>query len=714
MIKNDSGDGLYAEIKEAFVDKTKLEQLHLQMQARLEDVSETLRCSILKCRPLSLLGFLWGLVAKDEFDQGHAKKGHSSELRCDVMVALEYLHAVLSSNASTEDQNDGNDALYQEVLALAAQVRKLSMPYCTVAAEQYSSNRFGKHTRTLIFHVMLSWVCIRGYRYQPIEAEFFKFILEPHNDALNQIYGADATEIARGLQAAIDAPLAVAQTPEDHRRARQMNAESRNLTKTSGLPPALLADLAYTRGSETDFFASGVLRGTPLRTMPGRIKPLIAINDGYYACDPNFIRDSTYRTIQRALLERLPDYQIKWKERQTELTENAFYRILHHQLQGAEVLNSVYYYDRSEKKWYENDVLILLGDVMLLIEVKAGVMALHSPELHFDQYANKIEALVLKAYLQCKRFLRYAASEKVVSLFSLSDGVYNEVRRLALADYRLILPIGLTVEAFTPISSYCKELDEIQPILGKHPFISMSIDDLFLLSHFLPTCGELFHYLDVRQSIAGIKNAFFYDEADQLGMYLNKNRFDIYAACFIDEGCDMLIFKKSEYAINRYFANPEWRSTLPPRQIYPDAVARLLSSIDKERGPRFLRADSMVRDMGPPRREKLAAAITELVPQITDRGPRHIRFLGSSPVLVCLQRPDYVDFIAANSVEGEAVALAAGAVQCDILVIYVRDDGEFEGAWAGSVAAPKVIDGQYAARMLQANKLLRVTNYRLK
>src|SRR6202042_721005 len=102
-----------------------------------------------------------------------------------------------------------------------------------------------------------------------------------------------------------------------------------------------------------------------------------------------------------------------------------------------------------------------------------------------------------------------------------------EVARLRQRDYRLILPIGLTVEAFTPFSAICKELPEVRPILGRHPFISMSVDDLFVLTRFLPTAGELMHYLEVRQQVAGIPNAMMFDEIDHLGAYISQNRFDM-------------------------------------------------------------------------------------------------------------------------------------------------------------------------------------------
>ena len=43
-----------------------------------------------------------------------------------------------------------------------------------------------------------------------------------------------------------------------------------------------------------------------------------------------------------------------------------------------------------------------------------------------------------------------------------------------------------------------------------------------MLNRFLPTAGELFHYFEVRQQVAGIRKAMLFDELDHLGAYVAK------------------------------------------------------------------------------------------------------------------------------------------------------------------------------------------------
>src|SRR5690554_4627441 len=209
------------------------------------------------------------------------------------------------------------------------------------------------------------------------------------------------------------------------------------------------------------------------------------------------------------------------------MSEAAFADILDAQLPGATVLQEGYYKDPDSKQWSENDTLILVDDGLLLVEARPGAAAtIASPALDFGRHAQSVQDLVLKAYKQCARFFNYVNSADEVSLYHLVDGKYEECSRVRRSDYRVMVPIGLTVESFSPFSTYCKELLQVEPLLGKHAFISLSIDDLFVLKRLLPTPGEFAHYLEVRQAVAGIRGAHLFDEFDHLGAYLKKNRFD--------------------------------------------------------------------------------------------------------------------------------------------------------------------------------------------
>jgi hypothetical protein len=173
-----------------------------------------------------------------------------------------------------------------------------------------------------------------------LENEFFRFVLQPHSEALQRAYGINFEAIAVGIQAAADAirsghsnaltrvrdgmqqcsilasnqgiSLEAATKQRQAREpdfAHKMSEAMRdlfyggvcNLSRHTTLPPVLLQDLAYVPGEETEFFADGNLCGTPMRRLPARVKPLVVLDNEYYATDGQFVRDSAYRSIQRGL-----------------------------------------------------------------------------------------------------------------------------------------------------------------------------------------------------------------------------------------------------------------------------------------------------------------------------------------------------------------------------------------------------------------------------
>ena len=122
-------------------------------------------------------------------------------------------------------------------------------------------------------------------------------MLEPHDDVLKEVYGVGATEIAEGFQdmasatrtgqanamdemmkqfkAAQDYAAEQEQPLEDAMEAWDASNTDRstaaglamddlfrggiaNISRHTKLPSNLLADLAYQRGEETEFFAKGI------------------------------------------------------------------------------------------------------------------------------------------------------------------------------------------------------------------------------------------------------------------------------------------------------------------------------------------------------------------------------------------------------------------------------------------------------------------------
>jgi hypothetical protein len=658
-------------------------------RAALELASARLRDAILKCAPKPLLGFLWLQGARL-----HAGVEGNKPLvevdPCDVTMAMEYLHAVLSSCQADTWGTDTSIDTASNVLLHAANVRQISLVYSHLVNKGIQEGDFAHHSSELHFLALSSWILSRAYRYGVLESEFLKFVLEPHSDALQRAYGIDAGAIADGLQAAINSlirrEISLAQLMSTlDGKIEHISTDLNNVSRTSGLPACLLDDLSCTLGENSEFFATGPFCGTPLRTLPGRLKPLVQLDDGHYACDPYFLRDSTYRAIQRGLRKRLPEYDAQWTKRQTEATEVGFKKIFHRQLSGAEILQSVYYREAGTDKWCELDLLVMLDDVLFVVEVKGGVMPTYSPELDFEKYRAKVEQLIKNAYHQGERFLKYAHSRPEVVLFQLDkDNKKRRVRTLRLCDYRLVFPIGLTIESFVPFSAASKQLSGVKPILGKFPFVAMAIDDLFILNRFLPTAGELMHYLMVRQQLAGIRQLMLIDEADHLGLYVSYKRYDIAADFFTCQGIERIVIEHPAKPVDTYFNLENWEDASPPRQYFPHRFSQILDALNASRSPGFLRTDSLIRDLSAQMREQLDVSIEAELPKLQVVTHRRILILGKFPCLVWLQRADYVDFIGEHREAAESAAKRHNSGMCRLLVVHVKN-GKICDAWGTTV-----------------------------
>lgn len=700
----------------------------------MEATAARMRALIFAMPAQDLLGYIYAQhMMKAMADQSATQEQHEADGPDDLInenqFLLEYVHAVLASDAAPADMTF-DEAQCAELFELGRKLREQAMFFAMATSADTKDGVFGPDTADIEFRAKSTWVMLRGNRYQVLEGEFYRYVLAPHNDVLKEVYGISAADIAEGFQAMADAtrsghadaimemmkqfeaaqafaatqgkPLEdvmeawVAANAEQSKAAgRAMDDMFRggvaNVSRHTKLPPTLLADLAYRRGEETEFFAAGNFAGTPYRTLPARKKPLIQLGSDYYAVDPCFTRDAGYRALLYNLLQRKPDYKKTFENRQKMMSEAAFADILGAQLPGATVFQEVYYKDPASKQWSENDTLILVDDVLFLVEAKAGAAAtIASPALDFGRHAQSVQDLVLKAYKQCERFFSYLNSAEEVPLYHFVGGKYEECGRVRRSDYRVMVPIGLTVESFSPFSTYCKELPQVEPLLGKHAFVSLSIDELFVLKRFLPTPGSFAHYMEVRQAVAGIRRAHLFDEFDHLGAYLKKNRFDQDIADQLKGGkVNMLIWDGMSDIVDRSFEGEAWEIGPFPTQDFPEEVLMLLGALDATRARGWLSADSQIRDLGEEGRNNLAKMLFDLRQTLNQHPARYFILSGDGePLFVWLQQHDHqIDWTKVHD-KASAAALAVKSSNVIGVVAEVSADGIYHRAQSFAVHIP--------------------------
>jgi hypothetical protein len=737
------------------MNEQKREEAATSLLKDMEATAARMRALIVAMPAHDLLGYIYARrVMKAMADQSVVKKTRQTDEGDDLInenqFLLEYVHAVLASDAAPADVTF-DESQCAELFKLSLKLREQAMVFAMLSSAGTKDGIFGPDTADIEFHAKSTWLMLRGNRYQVLEGEFYRYVLSPHSDVLKEVYGVGADEIAAGFQAMADAsrsghadaimemmklfeaaqifakgqdkPLAdvmaewaAANAEQSQRARRAMDDVFRggiaNVSRHTKLPPQLLADLAYRRGEETEFFAAGDFAGTPYRTLPARKKPLIQIESDYYAVDPCFTRDAGYRALLYNLLQRKPTYKKTFEDRQKAMSEAAFADILAAQLPGATIFREVYYKDPTSKQWSESDTLILLDDVLFLVEAKAGAAAtIASPALDFGRHAQAVQDLVVKAYKQCARFFSYLDSADEVSLYHLVEGKYEECGRLRRSDYRIMVPIGLTVESFSPFSTYCKELLQVRPILGKHAFISLSIDELFVLKRFLPTPGSFAHYMEVRQAVAGIRGAHLFDEFDHLGAYLKKNRFDHDIVAQLNGGkVNMLIWDGMSEIVDKSFEGEDWETGPFPTQEFPTEVLKLLEALHSARAPGWLSAESHIRDLGEEGRSNLAKMLADLRQSLIEHPARYFMLIGESqPLFIWLQQRDHaIDWEKVND-KASAAALATKAENVIGVVAEVTVDGAYERALPFSVRLPAVRTSENAHIYEDAARMARST-----
>lgn len=700
----------------------------------MEATAARMRELIVAMPPHDLLGYIYAqhmmkAMANQRVTEAQHETSGQDDLINENQFLLEYVHAVLASDVAPSGMTF-DEPQCAELYELGRRLREKALFFAMATSADTKDGVFGPDTADIEFHAKSVWVMLRGNRYQVLEGEFYRYVLVPHNDVLKEVYGVDAATIAEGFQAmanatrsghadafavmtnqietaqafaeAQDKPLKdvmdawAKANPEQSKTAAWaiddiFRGGIANVSRHTKLPPTLLADLAYRRGEETEFFAAGDFAGTPYRTLPVRKKPLIQLGSDYYAVDPCFTRDAGYRALLYNLLQRKPDYKKIFEARQKTMSEAAFADILAAQLPGATVFQEVYYKDPASKQWSENDTLILIDDVLFLVEAKAGAAAtIASPALDFGRHAQSVQDLVLKAYKQCERFFNYLNSADEVPLYHLVGGKYEECGHVRRADYRVMVPIGLTVESFSPFFTYCKELPQVEPLLGRHAFISLSIDDLFVLKRFLPTPGEFAHYIEVRQAVAKMRRAHLFDEFDHLGAYLKKNRFDQDIADQLKDGkMNMVIWNGMSDIVDKSFEDEDSGSRPFPTQDFPKEVLELLRALDATRARGWLSAESHIRDLGEESRSNLAKMLRNLRQTLNQHPARYFVLCGGGgPLFVWLQQYDQpIDWAKVND-KASAGALAVKASSTIGVVAEVSADGSYQRAQSFAVNIP--------------------------
>jgi len=719
--------------------------------AELKQTCAEIRELILAEYPPALIGGLWCFLLLSLLARTNAGAENLTPVSQDentIVFAMEYVHAVTAGDASfpSEFRNVDEEAITR-LISLSQRAISLSFEYgfrwTTTKATDEDRDR-------LEFQILSTWILIRGRRYQVLEGEFFEYVLAPHDDVLRRLYGVSAKEIAAGIQAATDSLRAgienagnrleelmneVGGAPADSSKgldevvaaanadeSSELRARARsaiedlffggvfNLSKQTNLPDSLLSDLAYIPGENVTFTEDGPFSGTPFRTLPARIKPLIRYDSEFYCTEPNLFRDAAYRAIQRALISREPSYREEWNDRQKSLSEGAFGDIMAHCLTGARILKEMYY-PIGAGQWAECDNIIILDDALIVLECKARVEALAPPGENLDGHVRSVDRLLLDAYRQNKRTLEYLAASNEAPLYNLTTDGYEVAETVRIKDFRRVFPLCLTLECYTPFSAAIKELDGVYPILGNLQPIAMAIDDLLAMKYLFRSPGELFHYLEVRQNLASMKNVLLFDEMDHVGVYISQNRIDIKVQedFFKNQKMDMVYLDGFDRdVLGPFFQNPNWPNVDPPRQKYPPVLVDILDALQRTGADGWLAGDSALRDLGSEGRQQVQSLFDRISGNVFAKAWTHFAMSGAGSLVFVIDRSDGENRADVARAQAQAYALAMGE-DVRLYELSVDPNLRIVRATSSRVGPPSIIQNNYGSILDEASRLKKKT-----
>ncbi len=576
-----------------------------------------------------------------------------------AMRMIDYIQSIIASVEPilpyrTEVSEEEWIALRKDVKTLFT---KLSLDYqiCLTADRRASDPNLDMGLEEFRFRAETLWMNVRGERYHVHERQALEDVISPHSDVLLRLFGIDSQTLVvaldrllhkltaglhdtflqlKKLQEAVsnriselaierpDAEFEVLHTAafEDPDLSAHRDELSGDLfgldlfdvEKVTGLPSALVGELAWSPGEDHEFFAPGDFRGWPLRVWPTMKRPFIRLEGRVLAFDVFVLFDKFYRVLQRLIFRLDPDYKETWNARQNALSEALPFRYLEQLLPGARVFRRIFYRTKSGSgtiEWHECDGLLIYDDHLLIVEVKAGAFTYTSPATDLPAHIESLQNLVQNPVVQGKRFLEYLESAPSVSI---SDENHTEIGRLSRVNFRHVTVCAVTLDPFTELAARGRHLGKVGVDIGEGAVWVLSIDDLRMYADLFDNPLVFLHFVEQRVRAAQSELVDVDDELDHLGLYLQENNYSMYASKLMQSATTPPRFYGYRKPIDEYYdAVFRGEEVTLPRQKMPARLTEIIKFL----GTSSLRGRSEIvsflLDASGERRETIANAIEQ-------------------------------------------------------------------------------------------------------
>ncbi len=580
----------------------KLKRKYPKIKKRINRHIKSLRKKIITCNPIDLLSFASDLFLTSNL--GISSEFQLSGDAISISRMTEYIQSVFVSTPlkykqAKKDPSIKFFCIQKDMEKLYSLIHEFYMYWMACADDLYPN--YNNDIRKNIFESQVLYT-VRGHRYQVFEKEYFERLLKPHDEIFYNLFSISSAEIIEGfekLQYALSQGKLAAcnelgklmdeffesgETDVEKFREKYPNVgetfaecflgtKLRDVIAVTGWPESFVESLSYKLNECPEFFEKNEYSGWPIIDLPIQKRPFIMLNNHYYCFDYYSLVDNFYRSIQKAISRKEPEY--KWADVQKDASENMVSDVFTQILPGSIIYRDNYYpKNNSIKNLSENDIIIQYANILLIVEVKAGSFVFTPPITDFENHIRSYKSLIEKADHQCKNTYDYLISNHIAKIYN-QDG--TEKTQIDMSKINDIYMISVTIDNINDFAARAEKLNFLQL---KCNAISLSIDDLMVYREYFDSPLVFLHFLKQRRQATQESKLALNDELDHLGMYIKHNMYCLQLSNIPDDA--EILFQGYREELDKYFCalyHPQLKPEKPSINI-PEFFNKIINLLE--------------------------------------------------------------------------------------------------------------------------------------
>ena len=245
-------------------------------------------------------------------------------------------------------------------------------------------------------------------------------------------------------------------------------------------------------------------------------KPLFSYQDKYICSVPLGLVKNIYSILEKEIDSDSSIRDEYFASKGANL-ENLTRNILTKLFPEADIYQGLEYF-ASDKKWHEADVIVDLGNYLIIIEAKARKFRSQARQGNQKIFNSSINNIIAEAHEQCRTTYEYIQENDTAS-FSKHKGKDSFVsfRRNNFIDIFLF-----TIE-LENLESITSDIYKTLPIYLSNPILTFSIYDLYIITDVLKSGALFMLYLQQRRQSVHDKQIHTSNELDYLSLFLDHD-----------------------------------------------------------------------------------------------------------------------------------------------------------------------------------------------